>query len=306
PVMIRCDAFHEMIFWKENLLLNGKLLGNQEHVDKTLVSDASEIGYGGYIEDIAESELVGGWSSVESKQSSTWRELEGARRLVENHKDSLEGQSVVIKTDSKNAMSILKSGSRNFELQKKAIAVNEICKSRKINLLPTWVPRENIDKADFLSRCTDSDDWGIKPWVFVWLDGLWGPHTYDRFATDYNAKCDKFNSRWWCPGTSGLDAFSESWQNENNWLVPPPRLIVDCLRKIAKEGAEATLIAPMWMSAPFWPLLYPDGQIPAKYVIESLVLPNCILTERGRGNNGIFGGKFLKFSMIAFKIKGDA
>ncbi|MEW8548152.1 MAG: reverse transcriptase domain-containing protein [Candidatus Thiodiazotropha sp.] len=303
PVMIQSGAFQELLFWKENLSgLNGKCLGANDSVDKVIVSDASAVGYGGYIEGLADSELIGSWSQSESIQSSTWRELEAVRRVVEHSKDSLEGQSVVLKTDNKNVTSILKTGSRVPELQEKAIAVNEACSSKSVCLLPTWVPREKIEKADFLSRCTDSDDWGMKWWVFLWLDHLWGPHTYDRFASDYNAKCATFSSRWWCPGTSAIDAFSESWQGHNNWLVPPPRLIVRCLHKLRNEGAEGTLIVPKWQSAPFWPLLYPDGQNLAKNVSKSLVLPGSILTVRGRGKNGIFCGKPLKFDMIAFKF----
>ena len=121
-------------------------------------------------------------------------------------------------------------------------------------------------------------------------------------ASDYNAKCALFSSRWWCPGTSAIDAFSESWKGHNNWLVPPPRHIVKCFHKLRNEGAEGTLIAPKWQSAPFWPLFYPDGQNLAENVRADLVLPKCILTVRGRGKNGIFGGKQLKFDMIAFKF----
>lgn len=303
PVMIQSDALKELVFWKENLSgLNGKCLGANGSVDKVLVSDASVVGYGGYIEELADSELIGSWSQSERVQSSTWRELEAVRRLVEHSKESLEGQSVLIKTDNRNVTSILKAGSRVSELQEKAVAVNKTCMSKSVSLVPTWIPRDKIEKADFLSRCSDSDDWGIKAWVFLWLDRLWGPHTYDRFASDYNAKCAIFSSRWWCPGTSAIDAFSESWKGHNNWLVPPPRLIVKCLHKLRNEGAEGTLIAPKWQSAPFWPLFYPDGQNLAENIRVGLVLPECILTVRGRGKNGIFGGKQLKFDMIAFKF----
>ena len=68
---------------------------------KSTCSDASAVGYGGYIEKLADSELIGSWSQSEMVQSSTWLELEAVRRLVEHSKDSLEGQSLLIKTDNK-------------------------------------------------------------------------------------------------------------------------------------------------------------------------------------------------------------
>lgn len=54
--------------------------------------------------------------------------------------------------------------------------------------------REQNKIADNLSRYSDCDDWGIHSDVFEELDALWGTHTLDRFATDYNSKCIRFNS----------------------------------------------------------------------------------------------------------------
>ena len=50
--------------------------------------------------------------------------------------------------------------------------------------------------ADCLSRYSDCDDWGIDESVFQILDQLWSKHTVDRFATDYNTKCKRFNSKY--------------------------------------------------------------------------------------------------------------
>lgn len=36
---------------------------------------------------------------------------------------------------------------------------------------------------------------------------------------------ERFNSKYWCPGTEAVDAFSQVWVSENNWLVPPPSYI---------------------------------------------------------------------------------
>ena len=82
-----------------------------------MFSDASGSGFGGFIEHLTDSELIGSWSEAESGKSSTWRELETIRRLMEHSQESLEGQSVIINTDSKNVSSILNVGSRVSELQ---------------------------------------------------------------------------------------------------------------------------------------------------------------------------------------------
>ena len=33
------------------------------------------------------------------------------------------------------------------------------------------------------------------------------------------------------------------------------------------------MIVPCWYSAPFWPILYPNGVIPAKFIREVMELP---------------------------------
>lgn len=80
----------------------------------------------------------------------------------------------------------------------------------------------------------DYDDWGVSKDISDWLSQQWRPYTVNRFASYYNAKLGRFNSRFWNPGTEGVDAFTLQWNNEMNWLVPPvylvPRLIKDMER----------------------------------------------------------------------------
>ena len=75
-------------------------------------------------------------------------------------------------------------------------------------------------QADMISREIDFDDWGVSPEFFKFIDNIWGPHTVDRFADEENTKLQKFNSKYWFPGTYQVDTFSCDGSNENNWLVP--------------------------------------------------------------------------------------
>ena len=47
--------------------------------------------------------------------------------------------------------------------------------------------------------------------VFIHLDRLWGPHSIDRFASSYNSKLPRFNSRFLQSGTEAVDAFSQDF-----------------------------------------------------------------------------------------------
>ena len=303
PVMVSSKALEELIFWKENLRsLNESSFSDALVMDKSIFLDASGTGFGGYIAGIPDSEVVGSWSETESMLSSTWRELESVYRFVHSSVDSLEGQTVLVNTDNKNVCCILQVGSKKPYLQDIALNVSSLCKENHITLMPKWIPRSKNLEADFLSRCSDSDDWSVLDFVFSTAEARWGNHTFDRFACDYNTKCKLFNSRHWCPGTISIDAFAQVWKGENNWLVPPPRLITRCIRKVLKEECTCTIIIPQWRSAPFWPLLFPNGEKMASYVTDVFYFQPGVLTRRGRGRNCIFDGRPLTFGLVAVRI----
>ena len=67
----------------------------------------------------------------------------------------------------------------------------------------------------------------------------------------YNTKIERFFSRFWNPGTAGVDAFFQSWQNENCLLVPPVTLVCETLKHMDRGSAVGTLINPDWPSSAF-------------------------------------------------------
>lgn len=175
------------------------------------------------------SEVLGEWSPQEGQKSSTWREAEAVSRIVKTHVNVLKNSVVKVYSDNKNIKSVLLNGSRKSDIHAIATDLNAICEKEGIILSPEWIPREGNEKADYLSRCQDSDDWEINSQIFQYLDSIWGPYTIDRFASHLSKKCKRFNSRWWVRGTEAVDAFLQSWKYDSNWLVPPPRLICRCL-----------------------------------------------------------------------------
>ena len=108
-----------------------------------------------------------------------------------------------------------------------------------------------IDRADFLSRIVDYDDWQVKRDYFVIAEAKWGSHSVDRFVNHANAQLAGFYSRFWCTGTEGVNAFSVPWAGENNWLVLPIFVIARVLNHLASFGGRGTLVVPAWPPAPF-------------------------------------------------------
>ena len=96
------------------------------------------------------------------------------------------------------------------DLQRLALHIFSMCLLNCITLEVEWIPRSANDRADFLSRVVDYDDWQVKRDYFLLAKEKWGPHSVDRFANHENTQLPRFNSRFWCPGTEAVDAFSVS------------------------------------------------------------------------------------------------
>jgi hypothetical protein len=161
-----------------------------------------------------------------------------------------------------NVVRILAKGSMNSNLHNIAVDIFNVSAKYNLILVPEWIPRNRNTKEDALSRMSysDYDDWQVNSEVVKALNAIWGPFTLDRFATDRNNKCKRFNSRIWVPGTEAVNCLSVPWSGELNWWVPPPCLIPAVLSKIAREGAEGVLVVPRWTSAPYWTVLCPGGK----------------------------------------------
>ena len=246
-------------------------------------------------------EVLGSWNNEEKGKSSTWREAESVRHVLNSSLGQIRGRNVKVYSDKKNVQSVLNVGSRKEDLQNVANDVFEISQSSNISMSIQWIPRELNERSDYLSHCRDSDYWSVQELVFKYLDEKWGPHTIDRFASFNNTQCTRFNSRWWVPGKLAVDALGQFWgKPEVNWAVPPLRLIPQILKKIEKENAICTLIVPEWPSAPIYLALQSDSV--KSHIVDTFVLPRINVIKNGLGNNGLFVNKPLSFNMLALKF----
>lgn len=125
-----------------------------------------------------------------------------------------------------------------------AIEIFEVCMSFAIAMEIEWHPRSQNDKADYLSRIAGFDDWSLSAALFQLGDFSWGPHTVDHFASFYNAQVPRFNSRFWNPESEVVEAFTQDWSRDNNWLCPPVSLIVRAIRYLIACKGLGSLIIP--------------------------------------------------------------
>ena len=109
--------------------------------------------------------------------------------------------------DSQSAAKIVEVGSMKLDLHRLAGKIFQLCAEHNIGLEVQWIQRTESEKADYISRLIDFDDWHITPEVFLRLEELWGPHTVDCFANFYAAKLPRFFSHFWNLGTLVVDLF---------------------------------------------------------------------------------------------------
>ena len=89
----------------------------------------------------------------------------------------------------------------------------------------------------------------------------------------YNAELACFNTRFFQPSAEAVDAFTQDWGFDNNWLVPPVGLVDKVIDHLRACKAAGTLVVPILKSSYFWTLLCTDGAHWSSFVHDSLVHP---------------------------------
>ena len=283
-------TFGELMFWLNNIeRLKAIKMRLTLKTTRIVYSDASSVGCGGFIVGIDDSKVFRAWDRVEACKSSTWRELYGVLTVVTSVAHLLKGQIIKWYTDNKSVVSIVQSGSMNSDLHDIALKIFNFSISNDIKIEIEWIPRSLNDKADYISKLIDPDDWEVTQSFFDYINTIWGPFEFDRFASFHTKKVHLFNSKFWTPGTYGIDAFD--WAGYNNWLVPPIGLIPRTIQHIIQCKAYGTMIVPFWPSSVFWPLLFNVDKSFKQFVIESITFENAegIFSER---NKSVFNHKF--------------
>jgi len=145
-------------------------------------------------------------------------------------------------------------GSSKPALQLLVVQILDLSAEFNITIRAIWVPRQLNTRADAVSHFNELDhcNYYLKDNVFHLLgERLWGPHSVDRFASDYNTHLPCFNSRFFSEFAEWIDCLTTSWEGENNYVFPPPLLIPMAIQQAITDRAACTLVVPFWKGA-FW------------------------------------------------------
>jgi hypothetical protein len=118
--------------------------------------------------------------------------------------------------DSENVARIFRRGSGDLSLMRLALQVLEIALKLNLDLNPIWVSRTDprLQKADAMTKQVNTNIWSIRPEAFGTLQSWFGKFSVDLFASSDNFKVAKFYSYAFSANSTGVDAFSMSWEGK--------------------------------------------------------------------------------------------
>ena len=90
------------------------------------------------------------------------------------------------------------------------------------------------------------------------------------------AKISRFKSRFYQPGTEAVDAFTQNWEGENNWILPPVSQISKVIAHAGACKAVGTLVIPMRKLSFVWLLLCEDDKHWNAFVRDWVTLPKFL------------------------------
>ena len=100
-----------------------------------------------------------------------------------------------------------------------------------------------------------------------------------------------------------VDAFSQDWGHDNDWICPPVCLLIRVVKYMELCKARGTVILPMWKSSCFWTSFGIDCVQWNSFVIDwvfSPKFPGLFIREKIR--NSLVGSRPLDFDAIALRI----
>jgi hypothetical protein len=273
----------------------------------TLTGDASSQGYGVY--DEADGEAVEGfWTRAEAARSSNRRELLTPclgiqalhKKILSIPRDETGKIRLRYRSDNSTTVSnINRRGGASAELTDLLAPTLRWAERNGVELEALYIPgKENVISDAMSRRGIDRHDWRVKQRLVNALQDRWGKFSVDAFATRLSSRVSRFWSMNPEPGSSAVDAFAQSWTDEQLiWACPPPNQIAKVVRKAVSERANVVLCVPAWEMAPWWPLLrVAIGEKPVRLPANALEVSSS-QGQLPQGSNN--------WTMVAFKLHCD-
>ena len=110
-------------------------------------------------------------------------------------------------------------------------------------------------KCNGSRRKLEKGDWKLHGDIFDMLDQVWGPRTMDWTASQSNTQLPRFCSWMFDQEATCIDVLKSLHPRENGFSNPPFSLIGRILQLVRIRKVTMSIVAPVWRSQPWWPVL---------------------------------------------------
>uniref|UniRef100_A0A1E1WRT6 RNase H type-1 domain-containing protein n=1 Tax=Pectinophora gossypiella TaxID=13191 RepID=A0A1E1WRT6_PECGO len=238
-------------------------------VTQFIVSDASDLGWGAYVNGY---HIKGTWTDCEKLLSTNMKELLTIHFILKEFAPHCRGETVLIQSDNRTALAYLRNqgGTRSDNLMSLTRSIFAYIVKYRIRLTLSYIPGPLNTIADSLSRFEKLPEWHLIPTACNVLFTKWGTPCIDLFASHSAHVVPLYVSRdLRDPHAVHYDAFSRDWSYSLAWVFPPPCLMPQVLLALNQARGRFIIICPQWSNVPWRADLKPRA-LSSPYTIRHL------------------------------------
>ena len=290
-------ALDELLLWNEDVtsLAASPMQPHLRPVDYVMEADASDHALGAIVvktpverADLNGLKIYRRLLPHEALWGSLLREMTGYRDAVHTLAQTapLAGTVVEVVGDAQSATFIFANGGSQVQdastgellLLEVLLDILALGDSEGCEIRFRWVPREQLQDADDLSKLVDRMDFSLKKAAFKYVLARFGPVDIDAFAAPHNAIAKRFYARHGAVSAEARDAFAQSWSSGVLYMLPDFHAIDKVLDKIECDNAIVIIIVPVWRHKSWWHRLWSGAWSHRldshEYMCGSALVPN--------------------------------
>jgi len=264
----------ELRWWIDNLPSQDRKISHGLP-DLSITTDASTVGWGAVCQ---ETNVGGRWNDTESGQHINVLELLAVSHAVKSFCADKSDIHVQISSDNTCTVAYInkKGGTKSHVCNEISRNLWIWCIEKKIWLSARHIPGI-VNVADFQSRnFNENVEWQLNKVVFSQVVDLFGLPDIDLFASRLNKQIQRYVSWKPDPEAEAVNAFSLDWSRDLMYAFPPFSLIGQTLQKVREDQAEMVLVAPLWTTQNWYPVvmtMLTDFPYIVKVKKDTLTLP---------------------------------
>ena len=248
----RPPSSRELQWWITNIKsANGSPI-HPPATEMVITSDASKMGWGATHGNFSTN---GRWSKQESALHINVLELKATFLAVQAFLKNQSNLAVKLHLDNTTAVTYINNqgGTRSTSLTSLTLQLWKWCLQHNILITAEHLPGVPNVRADRKSRTfIDLSDWKLQPEI---IQCFLKNREIDLFATRLTNQLKSYVSWRPDPQAVATDAFSIDWSQLKGYAFPPFNLIPRTLMKVISNNANIVLVAPIWQTQHWWPLL---------------------------------------------------